>query len=71
MRSKTEGEVMELQGGFRRGRGCADQIFTIRQLSEKAQKNNKQMVTACIDLEKAYDKVSRDRLWQVMESCGF
>ena len=31
---------------------------------------NKQMVIACIDLEKAYDKVSRDRLWQVLESYG-
>ena len=70
MRRKTEGEVMEVQGGFRRGRGCVDQIFTIRQLSEKVLEKNKQMVIACIDLEKAYDKVSRDRLWQVLESYG-
>ena len=28
MRNKTESEVMEVQ----RGRGCVDQIFTIRQL---------------------------------------
>ena len=28
------------------------------------------MAIACIDLEKAYDKVSRDRLWQVLESYG-
>ena len=70
VRRKTEGEVMEVQGGFRRGRGCGDQIFTIRQLSEKVLEKNKQMVIACIDLEKAYDKVSRDRLWQVLESYG-
>ena len=55
---------------FRRGRGCVDQIFTIRQLSEKVLEKNKQMVIACIDLEKAYDKVSRDSLWQVLESYG-
>ena len=70
VRRKTEGEVMELQGGFRRGRGCVDQIFTIRQLSEKVLEKNKQMVIACIDLEKAYHKVSRDRLCQVLESYG-
>ena len=70
VRRKTEGEVMEVQGGFRQGRGCGDQIFTIRQLSEKVLEKNKQMVIACIDLERAYDKVSRDRLWQVLESYG-
>ena len=70
VRRKTEGEVMELQGGFRRGRGCVDQIFTIRQLSEKVLEKNKQMVIACIDLEKAYHKVSRDRLCQVLEGYG-
>ena len=31
---------------------------------------NKQMVIACIDLEKAYDKVCRVRLWQVLECYG-
>ena len=32
VRSRTESKVMELQGGFRRGRSCIDQVFTIRQL---------------------------------------
>ena len=58
---------MEVQGGFRRGRSCVDQIFTIRQLSEKVLEKNKQMVMACIDLEKVYDMVCSDRLWQVLD----
>ena len=65
-----ESKVMEVQGGFRRGRSCVDQMFTIRQLSEKVLEKNKQMVMACIDLEKAYDSVCRDRLWQVLEHYG-
>ena len=70
VRSKTESKVLEVQGAFRRGRSCVDQIFTIRQLSEKVLEKNKQMVIACIDLEKAYDKVCRVRLWQVLERYG-
>ena len=70
MRSKTESKVLEVQGAFRRGRSCVDQIFTIRQLSEKVLEKNKQMVIGCIDLEKAYDKVCRVRLWQVLERYG-
>ena len=70
VRSKMESKVMEMQGGFRRGRSCVDQIFTIRQLSEKVLEKNKQMVTACIDLEKVYDTVCRDRLWQVLDHYG-
>ena len=59
VRRKTESKVLEVQGGFRQGRGCVDQIFTIRQLSEKVLKKNKQMVVASIDLEKVFDKVCR------------
>ena len=81
MRSKTESKATEVQGGFRQGRSCVDDlshasfslsclIFTIRQLSEKVLEKNKQMVMACIDLEKAYDTVCRDRLWQVLERYG-
>ena len=70
MRSKTESKVTEVKGGFRRGRSCVDQIFTIRQLSEKVLEKNQQMMMACIDLEKAYDTVCRDKLWQVLERYG-
>ena len=63
VRSKTEViKVMEVQGGFRQGRSCLDEIFAIRQLSEKVVEKNKQMVIACIDLEKGYDTECRDRL---------
>ena len=55
VRSRTESKVMEVQGGFRQGRSCVDQIFTVQQLSEKILEMNRQMAVACVDLEKAYD----------------
>ena len=31
---------------------------------------NKKMVVACVDLEKAYDRVGGDKLWNVLEEYG-
>ena len=70
IRGVTESKVLEAQGGFRKGRSCTDQLFTIRQLSEKMIEKNKKMVVACVDLEKAYDRVGRDKLWKVLEEYG-
>ena len=35
VRTVTVDKVMEEQARFRRGRGCAEQIFVMRQLAEK------------------------------------
>ena len=45
-------------------------MFTIRQLSEKVLEKNRQMAVACVDLEKAYDKVCREKLWHVVGEYG-
>ena len=42
----------------------------VRQLSEKILEENRQMAVACVDLEKAYDKVCRDKLWCVLDEYG-
>ena len=35
IRDKTENVIMEVQSGFRRGRGCTNQIFICRQICKK------------------------------------
>ena len=70
IRETTEGKVGEEQGGFRRGKGCVDQIFTLKQLNEKYTEGGKELHLAFIDLEKAYDRVDRAALWKVMELYG-
>ena len=70
IRDKTEGVIAEVQGGFRRGRGCTDQTFTVRQLCEKYIAKGKDVYFAFLDLEKAYDRVDREAMWKVMRIYG-
>ena len=56
---------MEVQGGFRRGRGCADQTFI-----EKYMAKDKDVYFAFLDLEKAYDRVDREAMWDVLRIYG-
>ena len=60
----TRGLIDDEQGGFRVGRGCVDQIFTLKQIAEKALEKKRRVYVGFIYLEKAYDKVNIEALWQ-------
>ena len=62
----TEGLTDDVQGGFRVGRGCVDHIFTLKQISEKAQEKKCGVYVGFMDLVKAYDRVNREALYQVL-----
>ena len=66
----SEGQIGEEQSGFRKGRSCADQIFVLRQLCEKMKQKKRRVCIAFMDLEKAYDRVDREAMWQVMRIYG-
>ena len=70
LRNITEDKILEEQGAFRKKRSCTDQLFTVRMLSEKTIAKNKRMIMVCVDLEKAYDNVNRDLMWNVLEEYG-
>ena len=59
--------VRENQCGFRRGRGCADHLFSLRTIMEKAREFRRPLHLCFVDLSKAYDSVNREALWQVLE----
>ncbi|KAJ1104384.1 hypothetical protein NDU88_001796 [Pleurodeles waltl] len=42
-------------------------IFAARQLQEKCQEQNRDLYTTFVDMTKAFDTVSREGLWQIME----
>ena len=66
----TEGVICEEQCGFRRGRGCVDQIFAVRQVCEKYLAKGKEVFWGFMDLEKAYDRIDREGLWQMLRLYG-
>jgi len=70
VREMTNDVLMEEQSGFRKGRGCVDQVFAVRQVCEKYLAKGKDVFWAFMDLEKAYDRVDREALWQVLRMYG-
>jgi hypothetical protein len=58
------------QAGFRSGRGCVDQIFTLRQLIERRLVYGKPFVIVFVDFAAAFDSVHRESLWKAMAADG-
>ena len=54
------------QEGFREERGCVDHIFRLKQIGEKAREKKRRVYVGSLDLEKAYDRVNREALWQIL-----
>ena len=54
--------IPESQSGFRKDSGTIHMIFTARQLQEKCQMQNVDLYMTFVDLNKAFDTVSRDGL---------
>ena len=59
VKAEAECTIWEEQCGFRLGRGCTDQVFSIRQVCKKYLANGKDVFWSFMDLEKAYDTVDR------------
>jgi hypothetical protein len=56
----------DTQNGFRKGWSWTDCIFTINQITEKHMEFNLPILTAFLNYEKAFDKVIRTKICQVM-----
>jgi hypothetical protein len=63
--------LSEERMGFRKGRSCIDAIFTLKQVIEKRIEYNNETHVVFVDLEKAFDNVNRNMLWDIMEKTGY
>ena len=58
------------QAGFNAGRSTTEQFFAIRQIIEKSKEYNRSTYIAFIDFKAAFDSVSRDSLWRILQFYG-
>ena len=58
------------QAGAQKNRGCEEQILTLRLLIDIARKSKRTLYITFIDYVKAYDKVNRYKLLQILDSKG-
>ena len=66
----VNGELPDVQAGFRKGRGTRDQIANICQIIEKAREFQKNTYFCFIDYTKVFDCVDHSKLWKILQEMG-
>ena len=59
-------ELLDVQAGFRKGRGTRDQSASIHWIIEKAREFQKNISFCFIDYAKAFDCVDHNKLWKIL-----
>ena len=63
-------QLLDVQAGFRKGRGTREQIANIRWIMEKAREFQKNIYLHFIDYAKAFDCVDHNKLWKILKEMG-
>ena len=63
-------ELLDIQAGFRKGKGTRNQIANIRWIMEKAREFQKNIYFCFIDYAKAFDCVGHNKLWKILKAMG-
>ena len=64
-------ELLDVQAGFRKGRGIRDQIANIRWIIEKAREFHKNIYFCFIDYDKSFDCVDHNKLWKILKEMEY
>ena len=66
----VNGELPDVQAGFRNGRGTGDQISNIHWIIEKAREFQKNIYFCFIGYTIAFDCVDHNKLWKILQEMG-
>jgi hypothetical protein len=58
------------QAGLRKGKGCTDQIFALKNIIEQCIEWKSPLYINFIDFKKAFDSIHRETLWTILRSYG-
>ena len=70
METAIDTGIRQEQAGFRKGRGCMDQIFALRNIIEQCLEWNTALFINSVDFRKAFESIHRNTLWKVLHSKG-
>ena len=59
--------LLDVQGGFRKGKGIRDQIANIHRIIEKASGFQKNIYFCFIDYAKVFDCVGQNKMWNILQ----
>ena len=68
--TEDSGMMGEIQCGFRRGMRTEDNLFMLARLIEMVKGRKEEIFVAFLDIKKAYDRVNRKKLFEVMRCYG-
>lgn len=66
----VDDKLRKEQAGFRKHRGCIDQIFALRNIIEQCIEWQRQLYVNFVDFEKAFDSIHRESLWKILRNYG-
>jgi hypothetical protein len=67
----SEALLREEQHGFRKGRSCSNCVFVLRQIIQKRRESNLENHILFVDYFKAFDRVLRNKLCDIMNTKGY
>ena len=63
-------EHLDVQSGFRKGRGTRDQIVNICWMTEKTREFQENICFCFIDCTRTFDCVDHNKLWKILKEMG-
>ena len=70
LRGAIDERLREEQAGFRSGRSCCEQIFTLRNIIEQCMEFRQPLFINFVDFRKAFDSIHRESLWAILKIYG-
>ena len=70
IRDALDNKLRKEQAGFRRGKGCMQQIFILRNIIDQCLEWNSPLFINYVDFRKAFDSIHTESLWRIMKYYG-